>query len=57
MATRKIRALEVLAKINPNAYRMKLPSNIRTSNVFNVKYLIPYQGDNFDEEHVNSRAT
>ncbi|KAF8394833.1 hypothetical protein HHK36_018769 [Tetracentron sinense] len=54
LGARKIGPLEVLAKINPNAYRLKLPSHIRTSDVFNVKHLIPYHGDSFDEDTTNS---
>ncbi|KAH9679135.1 hypothetical protein KPL71_025994 [Citrus sinensis] len=56
---RKIGPLEIIEKINPNAYRLKLPSHIRTADVFNVKHLIPYRGDH-DEDVVaynpNSRA-
>ena len=39
LAARKIGPLEILEKINPNAYRLKLPSHMHTSNVFNVKHL------------------
>ncbi|KAK9100078.1 hypothetical protein Scep_023508 [Stephania cephalantha] len=41
-------------KINPNAYRLKLSSHIRTADVFNVKHLVPYYGDTSDDD--NSRA-
>ena len=54
---KKIGPVEIIEKINPNAYRLKLPSHIRTSDVFNVKHLIPYVGDSSDEDDVgNSRA-
>ena len=46
LAARKIGPLEILEKINPNAYRLKLPSHMRTSDVFNVKHLVPYRGEN-----------
>ncbi|KAH7573472.1 hypothetical protein JRO89_XS03G0155100 [Xanthoceras sorbifolium] len=46
LSTRKISPLE----INSNAYRLKLPSHIRTLDVFNVKHLVPYKGDNSDED-------
>ncbi|KAL6557527.1 hypothetical protein OROMI_017877 [Orobanche minor] len=49
LAAQKIGLLEVLVKINPDAYRLKLPSHIRTSDVFNVKHMIPYTGDNEDD--------
>ncbi|KAH7547669.1 hypothetical protein JRO89_XS14G0000300 [Xanthoceras sorbifolium] len=42
LAARKIGTLEVLEKINPNAYRLKLPNHIRIADVFNVKHLMPY---------------
>ena len=46
LVARKIGPLEILEKINPNAYRLKLPSDMRTSNVFNVKHLVQYRGEN-----------
>ncbi|KAH9668898.1 hypothetical protein KPL70_021563 [Citrus sinensis] len=59
LSARKIVTLEIIEKINPNAYRLKLPSHIRTADVFNVKHFIPYRDDH-DEDVVannsNSRA-
>ena len=46
LAARNIGPLEILEKINPNAYRLKLPSHMRTFDVFNVKHLVPYRGEN-----------
>ena len=37
-------------KINSNAYRLKLPSHIRTADVFNVKHLVPFRGDLSSED-------
>ncbi|PKI69548.1 hypothetical protein CRG98_010076 [Punica granatum] len=54
LSARKIGPVEVIEKINSNAYRLKLPIHIRTTDVFNVKHLIPYTGDISDED--NSRA-
>ncbi|GKA19633.1 putative reverse transcriptase domain-containing protein [Tanacetum coccineum] len=49
--------LEIVEKINSNAYRLKLPSHIRCSDVFNVKHLIPYHGDSSDDDlAMNSRT-
>ncbi|GJT43828.1 hypothetical protein Tco_0952543 [Tanacetum coccineum] len=49
--------LDLSEKINSNAYRLKLPSHIRCSDVFNVKHLLPYHGDSSDDDLVvNSRA-
>ncbi|GJS89136.1 putative nucleotidyltransferase, ribonuclease H [Tanacetum coccineum] len=56
-AAKKIGPLEIVEKINSNAYRLKLPSHIRCSDVFNVKHLLPYHGDSSDDDLVvNSRA-
>ncbi|KAH7543730.1 hypothetical protein JRO89_XS15G0008000 [Xanthoceras sorbifolium] len=38
--------------INPNAYRLKLPTHIHTHDVFNIKHLIPFRGDSSDDEAV-----
>ena len=43
---RKIGPVEVVECINENAYRVRLPSHIRTADVFNVKHLTPFHGDN-----------
>ncbi|GKC02314.1 hypothetical protein Tco_0993924, partial [Tanacetum coccineum] len=43
--------------IDSNAYRLKLPSHIRCSDVFNVKHLLPYHSDSSDDDLVvNSRV-
>ena len=58
LSTKKIGPVEIIEKINPNAYRLKLPSYIRTVDFFNVKYLIPYVGDSSDKDDTqNSRMT
>ncbi|KAH6770459.1 hypothetical protein C2S52_015262 [Perilla frutescens var. hirtella] len=46
LASRKISPIEVIEKINPNSYRLCLPSHMRMSDVFNVKHLVPFVGDN-----------
>nr|GEY50233.1 putative reverse transcriptase domain-containing protein [Tanacetum cinerariifolium] len=57
LSVKKIGPLEIVEKINSNAYRLKLPSHIRCSDVFNVKYLSPYHGDSSDDDLVmNSRV-
>ena len=43
-----------MKKINPNACQLKLPSHIKTLDVFNIKHLVPFIGDSLDED-VNSR--
>lgn len=53
---RKIEPCEVLQKINDNAYRLRLPSHLRTSDVFNVKHLSPYFMDS-DDTTPNSRTS
>ncbi|PKI75291.1 hypothetical protein CRG98_004331 [Punica granatum] len=56
LSARKLRPVEVVEKINPNTYRLKLHSHIRTADVFNVKHLISYTGDslNDDDSRTNS---
>lgn len=50
----KIGPLEIVEKIDEsNAYRLQLPSYIHTSDVFNIKHLIPYSGD---KQLMDSRA-
>ena len=58
LSAKKIGHIEIIEKINPNAYRLKLPSHIRIADVFNVKHLIPYVGDSSlgDDDATNSRA-
>lgn len=46
LKSKKIGPVEVLERINSNAYRVKLPDHLRTSNVFNVKHLSRFHGDN-----------
>ena len=45
LSAKKIRSAEVIEKMNPNVYRLKLPSHVQTADIFNVKHLIPYVGD------------
>ena len=54
-AARKIGPVEIVKKINANAYQLKLPSHIRTTDVFNIKHLVPFLEDS-SEEDGNSRA-
>ncbi|KAG2266662.1 hypothetical protein Bca52824_073741 [Brassica carinata] len=42
LKARKIGPLDILEKINANAYRVSLPSHVRCSDVFNVKHLVPF---------------
>ncbi|KAG5545126.1 hypothetical protein RHGRI_017555 [Rhododendron griersonianum] len=56
LKARKIGPVEIIEKINPNAYRLKLPSHVRTADAFNVKHLIPFWGDSLSDEDANSRT-
>ena len=59
LSAKKIGPLEIIKKINPNAYKLKLPSDFRTADVFNVKHLIPYKSDHDEDavaDNLNSRA-
>ena len=42
LKAKKIGPLQVLERINDNAYRLHLPALINTSDVFNVRYLSRY---------------
>jgi hypothetical protein len=42
-------------KINANAYQLKLPSHIKTADVFTIKHLVPFC-DYSSEQDANSRA-
>ena len=57
LSVKKIGPVEIIEKINPNAYRLKLPSHIRTSDVFNVKHLIQYVGDSSSEDDMGNSRT
>ncbi|XP_031396103.1 uncharacterized protein LOC116207332 [Punica granatum] len=56
LSARKIRPVEVVDKINLNAYWLKLPSHIRIIDVFNVKHLIPYTCDNSDDDDLMANS-
>nr|GEZ36965.1 putative reverse transcriptase domain-containing protein [Tanacetum cinerariifolium]GEZ37633.1 putative reverse transcriptase domain-containing protein [Tanacetum cinerariifolium]GEZ37744.1 putative reverse transcriptase domain-containing protein [Tanacetum cinerariifolium] len=57
LSAKKIIPLEIMEKMNSNAYRLKLPSHIRCSDVFNVKHLLPYHGDFSDGDSVENSRT
>lgn len=58
LRSRKLGPLKVLERINDNAYRVELPDHIKTANVFNVKYLSKFKGDNEDQDNgVESSST
>ncbi|KAE8694063.1 putative Quercetin 3-O-methyltransferase 1 [Hibiscus syriacus] len=52
----KIGPCEVVQKINDNAYRLRLPSHLKTSDVFNVKHL-SYCFVDSDDTTLNSRTS
>ncbi|GKC26093.1 hypothetical protein Tco_1033387 [Tanacetum coccineum] len=57
LSAKKVGPLEIVDKINSNAYRLKFPSHIMCYDVFNVKHLIPYHGDSSDDDlAMNSRT-
>lgn len=41
----KIGPVEVIEKMNANAYRLRLPSHVHTADVFNVKHLFKFEPD------------
>ena len=50
LAVRKIGLVEIVKKINANAYQLKLPSHIKTLDVFKVKHLVPFIKDSSGED-------
>ncbi|PKI77507.1 hypothetical protein CRG98_002113 [Punica granatum] len=56
LLARKIGPVEVIEKINPNVYWLKLPSHIRTVDVFNMKHPIPYTGDSSDDDDLRANS-
>ncbi|KAL6519096.1 hypothetical protein OROGR_018416 [Orobanche gracilis] len=54
IAAKKIGPVEIVEKINSNAYRLQLPSHVETSDVFNVKHLVPFVGDSSSDDDVGS---
>ena len=50
LAARKIGPIEIVKKINANANQLKLPSHIKTSDVFNIKHLVPFIGDSSEKD-------
>nr|GEX45500.1 putative reverse transcriptase domain-containing protein [Tanacetum cinerariifolium] len=57
LSAKKIGPLEIVEKMSSNAYRLKLPSHIRCSDVFNVKHLLPYHGNSSNEDSVGNSRT
>jgi hypothetical protein len=51
----KVGPVEIIEKFNPNAYWLKLPSHIKTFDVFNVKHLVPFIEYSLDVD-ANSRT-
>ena len=49
LSAKKIGPVELVEKINSNAYHLKLPSHIRTANIFNVNHLVLFTGDSSDD--------
>ena len=45
LKARKMGPLEILEKINANAYRLALPPRVHTADVFNVKHLLKFEPD------------
>ncbi|KAL2527315.1 CCHC-type domain-containing protein [Abeliophyllum distichum] len=46
LKARRIGPVRILEKINANAYCLELPTGMKTTNIFNVKHLAPFLGDN-----------
>ncbi|KAL1218313.1 hypothetical protein V5N11_022857 [Cardamine amara subsp. amara] len=56
LKSRKIGPLEIVEKINNNAYRLKLPPHMNTADVFNVKHLVPFIAEDGVDDTQNLRS-
>lgn len=58
LSHQKIEPCKLQKKINDNAkYRLQPQRHLQTSDVFNVKHLIPYNGDPFEGGNLNSKLS
>lgn len=56
LSARKIGLVEIVEKINSNAYCLKLPSHIQPADVFSVKHFIPFYNSSNEDDGQISRA-
>ncbi|GER32739.1 gag-pol polyprotein [Striga asiatica] len=47
---RRVGPVEIIEQVHPDTYRLRLPSNLHTSDVFNVNHLVQFLGDNSEAE-------
>ncbi|PWA59494.1 ribonuclease H-like domain-containing protein [Artemisia annua] len=47
---KKVGPVEIVEKVNPNDYRLRLPNHIHIADIFNVKHLVPFAGDSSSED-------
>jgi hypothetical protein len=57
LSAQKIGPLPIIKKINSNVYQVKLPDDVRTSDVFNVRNLIPYYEVMQEESPIQGRIS
>ena len=57
LKNKKIDSCKALSKINPNAYKIKLPSDLHISPTFNVSDLTPYKLPDEFKLAYNSRTS
>lgn len=57
LKAKKIGPIKVIEKIKPNGYHLKIPSHIITTDIFNVKHLIPFHDDSFDNDLFQTSGT
>lgn len=46
LKSRETEPMEIICRINANAYQLRLPNHLHTSDVFNVKHLYHSNGEN-----------
>jgi hypothetical protein len=57
LSARKIGPLPIIKKINSNAYQVKLPDGVRTSDVFNIRHLIRYYEAEQEDTSIQGRIS
>ena len=57
LKNKKIGPCKIISKINPNAYKVELPPDLRISSTFNVLDLTPYKAPDEFQLAYNSRVS
>ena len=56
LSAKNIGPVEIVEKINSNAYHLKLPTHIRTVDVFNAKHLVVFTGESSNDSDLRPNS-